>query len=113
MYTLDTMLDKKNIAMKLSKCKIYFAALSELRLTGSGMLTVQPPAMDETMMLFYSDGGKRETGVGFMVDRQAARSVIAFQPISDRLNVQTKTQQLFSTNLRNNTKPEQGIYLTK
>ena len=71
------------IAMELSKCKISLAALSELRLTGSGMLTIQPPAMDETMTLFYSGGEKREAG--FMVDRQAARSVIAFQPISDCL----------------------------
>ena len=43
------------------------------------------PAMDETMMLFYSGEEKREVGVGFMVDRQAARGVIAFQPISDHL----------------------------
>ena len=76
---------KEIVAMELSKCKISIAALSEQRLTGSGMLTIQPPAMDEKMTLFYSSGGKQEAGVDFMVDRQAARGVIAFQPISDHL----------------------------
>ena len=75
--------------MELSKCKISIAAVSELRLTGSGTLIIHPPTIDETMTLFYSGGEKREAGVGFMVDRRAARSVIAFQPISDRLAVLT------------------------
>lgn len=75
--------------MELSKCKISIAAVSELRLTGSGTLTIDPPTIDNTMTLFYSGGEKREAGVGFMVDQQAARSVIAFQPISNRLAVLT------------------------
>jgi exonuclease III len=80
---------KEIIAMELSKCKISIAAVSELRCTGSGTLTIQPPTNGETMTLFYSGGEKREAGVGFMVDRRAAGSVIAFQPISDRLAVLT------------------------
>uniref|UniRef100_A0A914X6S7 Reverse transcriptase domain-containing protein n=1 Tax=Plectus sambesii TaxID=2011161 RepID=A0A914X6S7_9BILA len=80
---------KEIIAMELSKCKISIAAVSELRLTGSGTLTIPPPTIDKTTMLFYSGGKKQEAGIGFMVDRQAARSVIAFQPISDHLAVLT------------------------
>ncbi|XP_051787580.1 craniofacial development protein 2-like [Erpetoichthys calabaricus] len=53
------------------------------------MMVVQPPAIDDQMTLFYSGGDKREAGVGFMVTSHAARSVIAFQPISDRLAVLT------------------------
>ncbi len=41
------------------------------------------------MSLFYSGGAKREAGVGFMVDSRAAKSVIASQPLSDRLAVLT------------------------
>lgn len=55
------------IAQELSKCNVSIAPLSELWLTGSGLMTVQPPVANETMMLFYSGGDKQEAGVGFMV----------------------------------------------
>ncbi|XP_067126340.1 craniofacial development protein 2-like [Centruroides vittatus] len=80
---------KEIIASELAKCNIPIAALSELRLTGSGTVIIQPPNSDKTMTLYYSGGDNREAGVGFMVDGRAGRSVIAFQPISDRLAVLT------------------------
>ncbi|CAF0799104.1 unnamed protein product [Didymodactylos carnosus] len=78
---------KEIIAKELLNHKISIAALSELRLTGSGTTTVEPPITDEKMTLFYSGGEKREAGVGFMVDKRAASSIVAFQPISDRLAI--------------------------
>ncbi|KAG2460450.1 CFDP2 protein, partial [Polypterus senegalus] len=80
---------KEIIVKELTTCKITIAAISELRLTGSGTMIVQPPAIDDQMTLFHSGGDKREAGVGFMVTSHAARSVIAFQPISSRLAVLT------------------------
>lgn len=77
------------IARELVKCKISVAALSELRFIGSGTKTVVPPDSNETMTLYYSGGKKREAGVGFMVDAKAARSKLAFQPVSERLAVLT------------------------
>ena len=78
---------KEIIARELFRCKISITALSEPRITGSGTLTIPSTITDDTMTLFYSGGQKREAGVGFMVNRQAANSVIAFQPISDRLAI--------------------------
>ncbi|CAF1594122.1 unnamed protein product [Adineta ricciae] len=80
---------KEIIARELSRCKVSIAALTELRITGSGTTTIQHTPADDTMMLYYSRGQKREAGVGFMVNSQAAKSVIAFQPISDRLAILT------------------------
>ncbi|RXN18970.1 endonuclease exonuclease phosphatase family [Labeo rohita] len=40
-------------------------------------------------MLYFSGGEKREAGVGFMVDHRTSASIIAFQPISERLAVLT------------------------
>lgn len=72
------------------ECKILIAAVSELCLTGSGILTIQPSMTDEKMMLFYSGGEKREAGIGFMVNsRWAVGSVTAFQPTLDHLAVLT------------------------
>ena len=81
--------EKEIIARELSRCKISITALSELRITGSGTVTIPPTTTDDTMTLFYSGGQKREAGVGFMVNSQAANSVITFQPISDRLAILT------------------------
>lgn len=78
---------KELIAKELSSCNISIAALSELRLTGSGTMTVQLPTSTDSMTLFYSGGDKRAAGVGFMVDKRAATSVLAFQPVSSRLAV--------------------------
>ncbi|CAM4382965.1 unnamed protein product [Leuciscus chuanchicus] len=72
----------------LEPFKISIMALSELRLTGSGTMTVQLPGIDGTMTL-YSGSDKQEAGVGFMVDTRAASSITTFQPISDRLAVLT------------------------
>ena len=80
---------KEIIARELSRCKISITALSELRITGSGTVTIPPTTTDDTMTLFYSGGQKREAGVRFMVNSQAANSVIPFQPISDRLAILT------------------------
>ncbi|KAF5889856.1 endonuclease exonuclease phosphatase family [Clarias magur] len=52
-------------------------------------MAIQPPAIDDQMTVFYSGGDKRKAGVRFMVTSNAARSVIAFQPISERLPVFT------------------------
>ena len=78
---------KEIIATEITNYKISIAAISELRLTGSGTMMISPPTTDETITLFYSGGDKREAGVGFMVGQRAAHSVVAFQPISERLAV--------------------------
>uniref|UniRef100_A0A914XR53 Endonuclease/exonuclease/phosphatase domain-containing protein n=1 Tax=Plectus sambesii TaxID=2011161 RepID=A0A914XR53_9BILA len=80
---------KELIAAEIIKGKISIAALSELRITGSGTLTINPPKIDEVVTLYYSGGDKREAGVGFMVSRLAAQSVVAFQPLSNRLAILT------------------------
>ncbi|CAM4496109.1 unnamed protein product [Leuciscus chuanchicus] len=80
---------KEIIAKELLSCKIDIAALSEVRLTGSGQMVVEPPSIDDQMTLYYSGGDKREAGVGFMVARRIVGSVVSFQPISDRLAVLT------------------------
>lgn len=80
---------KEIIAKDLLSCKIDIAALSEVRLPGSGQMVVEPPSIDDQMTLYYSGGDKREAGVGFMVARRAVASVVSFQPISDRLAVLT------------------------
>lgn len=41
------------------------------------------------MALYYSGGEKRKAGVGFMVARRTVKSVVSFQPISNRLVVLT------------------------
>uniref|UniRef100_A0A914XEM2 Endonuclease/exonuclease/phosphatase domain-containing protein n=1 Tax=Plectus sambesii TaxID=2011161 RepID=A0A914XEM2_9BILA len=61
--------------------------LSELRITGSGTLAINPPEIDETVALYYSGRDKPEAGVGFMVSQLATQSVVAFQPLSDRLAI--------------------------
>lgn len=43
--------------------------------------------VDESLILFYSGGDKRESGVGFMANKRATQSVIVFHPISDRLQI--------------------------
>lgn len=80
---------KEIIAKELLSCKIDIAALSEVRLTGSGQMVVEPPSIDDQMTLYYSGGDKREAGVGFMVARHTVGGVVSFQPISDRLAVLT------------------------
>uniref|UniRef100_A0A914XFE1 Endonuclease/exonuclease/phosphatase domain-containing protein n=1 Tax=Plectus sambesii TaxID=2011161 RepID=A0A914XFE1_9BILA len=78
---------KELIAAEIIKGKISIATLSELRITGSGTLAINPPEINETVALYYSGGDKREAGVGFMVSQLAAQSVVAFQPLSDRLAI--------------------------
>lgn len=63
------------------KHRIAITAVSELCCTGSGSLTIKPPAV----VLYYSDGNKQEAGVSFMVSSQAAKSVISFHPVSEHL----------------------------
>ncbi|MGH0149848.1 UNVERIFIED_CONTAM: hypothetical protein FKN15_043035 [Acipenser sinensis] len=41
------------------------------------------------MILYYSGGDKKQGGVGFMVDSRTTRSMIAFQPFSNRLAILT------------------------
>lgn len=43
------------------------------------------PSASEMMILYYSSYDKRQGGVGYMVDSRTTRSVIAFQPYSNRL----------------------------
>uniref|UniRef100_A0A914X3Y7 Reverse transcriptase domain-containing protein n=1 Tax=Plectus sambesii TaxID=2011161 RepID=A0A914X3Y7_9BILA len=47
---------KETIACELQQCKVGVAALSELRLTGSGTTVIQLPDSDEYTTLYYSRG---------------------------------------------------------
>lgn len=80
---------KEIIAKELLDCKISIAAVSELRMIGSGEMTIRLPSEEVTMTFLYSGGEKCEAGVGFAVDNRTIKSTLAFQPISDRLAVLT------------------------
>uniref|UniRef100_A0A914XMQ5 Endonuclease/exonuclease/phosphatase domain-containing protein n=1 Tax=Plectus sambesii TaxID=2011161 RepID=A0A914XMQ5_9BILA len=82
---------KETIARELQRCKVGIAALSELRLTGSGTTVIQLPDSDEYTTLYYSGGSKHAEGVGFALSKQAAASVLCFRLLSSRLATLTLT----------------------
>ncbi|EYC13705.1 hypothetical protein Y032_0043g876 [Ancylostoma ceylanicum] len=78
---------KEIIARELTRCKISIAALSELRMNGSGAATIKVPDSDQTMTLYYSGGDEHREGVGFMLSDRVVATVAAFQPVSSRIAV--------------------------
>jgi hypothetical protein len=80
---------KEMIARELMRYKISVAALSELRLTGSGTTEIQVPDADDAILLYYSGGDHHTEGVGFAVNKRISKSVAAFQPISSRVAIMT------------------------
>ncbi len=55
---------KEIIAKELKNYKISIAAVSELRLTGSGIMSIQPPSESYAMTLYYSGGEKQGVALG-------------------------------------------------
>ncbi|VDO87169.1 unnamed protein product [Heligmosomoides polygyrus] len=85
--TAYQVVQKEIIAREFVRYKVNFAALSELRLTGSDEQKYLFPT--ETLRLFYSSGDKHTEGVGFALDENAVNCVLAFHPISSRIAVLT------------------------
>ncbi|EYC06433.1 hypothetical protein Y032_0076g1060 [Ancylostoma ceylanicum] len=78
---------KEIIARELTRCKISIAALSELRMNGSGTATIKVPDSGQAMTLYYSGGDEHREGVGFMLSNRVVATVAAFQPVSSRIAV--------------------------
>ncbi|KAE9547788.1 hypothetical protein FO519_008999, partial [Halicephalobus sp. NKZ332] len=76
---------KEIIARELARYGISIAILSELHLTGTGNMRVEIPNSKDTITLYYSGGDLHRAGVGFAVSKQVQKSILSFQPISNRI----------------------------
>ena len=66
---------------EMDRCNIPICGLSEVRWTGKGHFS-----LDDGHTVYYSGSDRlRRNGVGFILSRQTAKSVLGYNPISDRL----------------------------
>ena len=80
---------RKLVAKELLQYNISIAAISEVRKHGSGTELFHFLPEKTSAKLYWSGGEKSERGVGFVVSSDADKSVLAFQPYSDRIAVLT------------------------
>ena len=80
---------RKLVAKELLQYNISIAAISEVRKHGSGTELFHFLPEKASAKLYWSGGEKSERGVGFVVSPDADKSVLAFQPYSDRIAVPT------------------------
>ena len=66
---------------EMERCNIPICGLSEVRWTGKGHFS-----LEDRHTIYYSGPDKlRRNGVGFILSREAARCVLGYNPISDRM----------------------------
>lgn len=75
----------EQICSETSRYNIDLTALTELRLTGSGVKQVSNLDNTVNMQLYFSGGESHVRGVGFLLNERCKQSVTAFVPISDRI----------------------------
>jgi hypothetical protein len=77
----------EQVCTQLLRLKIDLAVLTELRLPDTGNKEIYNVDSSERMHLFYSGGEQRVRGVGFLISDHCRKSVLSFDPVSDRLAV--------------------------
>ena len=69
----------EEVEKEMKRLKLDILGLSEVRWTGAGKI------VDENVTFYYSGGDKLEKGVGIMVNKRVANSVLGFWAVSDRV----------------------------
>src|SRR5688572_14343598 len=67
------------VLAEMRKYKLEILGLSEIRWTGSGIIT------SEGMNIYHSGGTRHKRRVGIAIDARMAAAVIGWEPVSDRI----------------------------